>query len=165
MRKKRAAKVRRLRRPYAERFWARVDRRGPDECWLFRRKHSRSEDYYKTRFDDGTDEYVHRIAYTLSKGPIPHGLVVRHSCDVPRCCNPDHLLIGTLLDNNQDKVDRNRQARGEGAGTVKLTAQQVVEIRQLVELGNSRRRLALRFGVATQTIDDLVTRRTWKHVS
>lgn len=35
-------------------------------------------------------------------------MLVLHSCDTPACVNPDHLRVGTPLDNMQDKMKRNR---------------------------------------------------------
>jgi hypothetical protein len=51
---------------------------------------------------------AHRVAYELTHGPIPTGAVIRHSCDVTNCCNPAHLLTGTLADNMRDAADRQR---------------------------------------------------------
>lgn len=63
----------------------------------------------------GGRRYVgaHRIAYQQFIGPIPTGLVVRHTCDNPPCCNPSHLTLGTVADNAKDSVERGRnpQAR------------------------------------------------------
>lgn len=39
------------------------------------------------------------------------GVVVRHTCDNPRCINPDHLIPGTRADNNRDRAERNRSAK------------------------------------------------------
>lgn len=52
--------------------------------------------------------YAHRIAYVLAYGAIPAGYVVRHTCDVPACVNPEHLILGTQGDNNRDTAKRRR---------------------------------------------------------
>lgn len=54
---------------------------------------------------------AHRAAYILQVGPVPDGLVVRHRCDNPICCNVEHLELGTQQDNVNDV-----KARGRGAG-------------------------------------------------
>ncbi len=53
-----------------------------------------------------------------TNGAIPSGLQVCHKCDVPACCNPAHLFLGTAADNQHDKVAKNRQARGAIHGSV-----------------------------------------------
>lgn len=51
---------------------------------------------------------AHRLAYELAVGPIPAGYVVLHTCDTPRCVNPDHLKVGTQADNIADAVSKGR---------------------------------------------------------
>lgn len=51
---------------------------------------------------------AHRVAWTLTYGEIPDGLLVLHSCDNPPCCNPKHLRLGTMKDNMEDKIARGR---------------------------------------------------------
>ncbi len=76
---------------------------------------------------NGKVRLLHRLAYCkhheIDIEKIK-GAVVRHTCDNPRCVNPLHLLLGTVLDNNQDKARRNRTPRK------KLTSEQVAEIRR-----------------------------------
>lgn len=57
---------------------------------------------------EGRSKPGHRVAYILAKGPVPDGLVVMHSCDNRRCINPDHLSVGTNLDNTRDCVAKGR---------------------------------------------------------
>lgn len=106
----------------------------------------------------------HRVAYEHWNGPIPDGLVVRHTCDNPPCINPDHLITGTLADNIQDKVDRNRQARGTGTSAAKLVEQQVLEIRERRAGGCTLRVLALEYGVSEATVSHIALRKTWTHI-
>jgi hypothetical protein len=58
---------------------------------------------------------VHRIAYADAHGPIPTGLSVLHKCDNPRCCNVDHLVLGTHLENMVDRQMKGRTAGSKGA--------------------------------------------------
>ena len=46
--------------------------------------------------------YAHRLSYEISKGEIPHGMVVMHTCDRPACINPEHLMLGTQMENVAD---------------------------------------------------------------
>ena len=91
-------------------FWARVERRSPDECWPFQGSINRSLGYGTIKFERVFD-YAHRVAYRLTYGEIPEGQVVRHACDNRRCCNPRHLSLGTHGDNMDDMVEHNRHRR------------------------------------------------------
>jgi hypothetical protein len=158
----------------AERLWEKVDRSGgPDTCWLYT---TVTRNVYPiVGYDAGGIKWkgmtAHKLVYILTHGPIPKGLMIRHTCDNRRCCNPKHLLPGTHTDNMQDAKDRKRMAQGERHPRgnrvyqrPKLTVDQVREIR-LLHGTVSRRALAERFSVTTRTIDAVVSRRTWKHVT
>ena len=87
------------------RFWSQVDKRGPGECWPWR-KSVGSHGYGQT-WDGITVRLAHRCAWTLTFGPIPTDLTIDHACRTPRCCNPEHLRLMTNLDNatsNGNKV-------------------------------------------------------------
>jgi hypothetical protein len=51
---------------------------------------------------------VHRLAWILKHGPIARGLYVCHRCDERRCCNPDHMFLGSHTENMADMKTRNR---------------------------------------------------------
>lgn len=100
------------------------------------------------------------MAYTLTKGVIPDGLVVRHRCDNAACCNPAHLELGTALDNVRDRVERGRGRgpRGNESGNVKLTAEKVRAVRTAE---GSQREIAARYGICQQSVSDIRCRKTW----
>ena len=91
------------------RFWSKVLRGGPEQCWPWQTSASTTGGYGKFRLSTNRLMNAHKMAYILSKGEVPDGKVVRHKCDNPLCCNPDHLELGTQLDNVWDM-----QARGRG---------------------------------------------------
>lgn len=90
-----------------ELFWLKVARGDPDECWEWQA--GCDDDGYGTFRHDGKMKKAHRLAWIFcSRGPIPDGLVVMHSCDNPPCCNPAHLSLGTVADNNRDRHNKGR---------------------------------------------------------
>lgn len=93
-----------------DRFAARVAFAGEDECWLWQGSRTKWRMSYGVFWDPllGREVRAHRRAYELTFGPIPDGLIVRHKCDVPLCCNPYHLEVGTHADNSRDMVERGR---------------------------------------------------------
>jgi hypothetical protein len=112
---------------------------------------------------------TNRFFYYFVIQPIPEGLVVCHKCDNPICCNPDHLFIGTVADNNSDKMKKGRWKGGRKIGTgageknpnSKLIIQQVLEIRKKINNGYTIRQLAEEYDVSFQTISSIVNKETW----
>lgn len=88
----------------AERFHAKVDRRGPDECWPWTGAVT-GKGYGHLRRGGRTEGwvYAHRLAYELEHGPIPDDLTIDHvrarGCTTPLCCNPAHLEVVTRVEN------------------------------------------------------------------
>jgi hypothetical protein len=85
-------------------FWSYVDKTG--DCWLWT-KSCTSKGYGQFKFKEQKDT-THRIAWKLTHGPIPDGLLVLHRCDVRNCVNPAHLFLGTPKDNTQDMMSKGR---------------------------------------------------------
>jgi hypothetical protein len=106
---------------------------------------------------------AHHVAYRLHKGEIPPGLMVRHKCDVRCCVNPDHLEIGTALENVTDAVCRGRHQRGARHGAARLTEQQVLAIRADPRTGQHTA-IAKDYGMSPQAIYGILTGRKWKHL-
>lgn len=74
-------------------FWDRVDRRGPDDCWPWKKFVAPEVGAGKGGYGIYLRYLAHRVAYTLGKGPIPPGRLVTHTCDCRICCNPAHLVV------------------------------------------------------------------------
>lgn len=143
-----------------ERFWSKVEKRGPDECWVW--TPPTLDTGYGQFWMDGKQRRAHRLSWTMENGPIPNGLCALHTCDVRACVNPAHLFLGTKADNNADRDAKGRQvfAKGERHGSAKLARELVRQIRHVYP-AKSQRRLAAIFGVSQHTICDIVNRRTW----
>lgn len=102
-------KARSLRATPEDRFWQKVE--VTDTCWLWSGATDR-DGYGKLEFK-GRHYRPHRLAYELTQGSIPDGLLLRHTCDNRLCVRPGHLIPGTQQDNIQDREDRSRTAKGE----------------------------------------------------
>lgn len=151
---------------FQERFWAKVDRRGPDECWPWTA--ALNESGYgvmrpNTDRRNGPTVKAHRIAAQLAGMQI-EGLKVLHSCDNPPCVNPAHLRPGTMAENSADMVSRSRTCHGERRPQSKLTDAAVTEIRRRYKAGEYRRVLASEFGVSGAAITSAATGQGWAHV-
>lgn len=148
-----------------ERFWAKVERSGPDDCWLWMA--TRNHLGYGGFAWDGRMRFAHRFALQLRLGRrLEPGEIARHRCHNPPCVNPSHLLPGTKADNSRDMVEAGRAtqkgARGEENGKHLLTEEQVRYIRAASE---PRRVLATRYGVSPSTIKAVRARQNWRHVA
>lgn len=112
-----AAQAERADATRAERFWSKVDRSG--ECWLWTGSSRGSNNYGQFAVTPKRSVAAHRFAYELTHGPIPDGMLVCHTCDTPRCVRPEHLWLGTPLDNHDDMKAKGRSPRGEANGARK----------------------------------------------
>lgn len=146
-----------------DRFWVKVGILGEDDC----RNWKAGSGEYGIFWLNRRSVSAHRVAYVLGAvKTVPKGMLVIHSCDNPKCCNPKHLKIGTVLDNEVDKRERGRHSRGERHGMAKLSKRDVKQIRSIYAAGGYlQKELALLFGVKRATIKSIILRKSWRHVS
>lgn len=153
-------------------FWAKMDKSGPPHprlgtpCWIWQGAKTRRGDFgYGYGKLGNKVYYAHRRAYALATGTDPGELFVCHKCDVPLCCNPDHLFLGTPKDNTDDAAAKGRlnHARGEDSGTTTLTNDQALEILKLKGV-MLHRDIAAKFGVSKQIVSRIHRRLTWGHL-
>lgn len=164
-------------RPIAERFWEKVDIRGPDECWPWLAY--RTPQGYGT-FQVGTHANkksvgAHVLAWKLANGcELPDGKpeIAHATCHNPTCCNPAHLAPASRLENERQKTQSGRRpkvtfsANGELATNAILTAANVREIRKRWQATPHKygliTSLSREFGVCTRQIYDITRGRSWK---
>jgi hypothetical protein len=149
--------------PLIERFWAKVDKRGPDECWpwmgaIAPNGYGRIGDRYATLS-------AHVASYRLANGPFAKGLLVCHRCDNRRCVNPAHLFLGTHRDNALDMHAKGRGPKGETHGMAKLTEDDVRTIRQRLADNHTKMQLSRDYGVDPRLIYSIAKRTLWAHVT
>ena len=97
------------------RFWEKVDKNGPNGCWLYM-GFRKWDGYGWVARSKGNCQYryqtAHRYAWTLTHGEPEDGMHLLHTCDNPPCCNPAHLRLGTHLENMADMKARGRTSKG-----------------------------------------------------
>lgn len=150
-------------------FWARVDVRNPDQCWEWKKGlKGRARNQYGIVWIDRKSYGTHQVAYTVTKGEVPAGMNVLHTCDNPPCCNPNHLFLGTHKDNIHDCISKGRYKKEMGSDryNAKLTEAQVERIKREAPTRKYGwgRRLAREFGVGPSAINNIVKGRRWKQV-
>jgi hypothetical protein len=107
--------------------------------------------------------YAHRCAYEAIHGEgSAAGLMVRHRCDNPLCVNPEHLLLGTNLDNMRDMRERGRSNKGERNGACVLSHDQVRTIREMSDARVPQSAIGRRFGISQSTVSLIVRGKRWK---
>lgn len=159
-----------------KRFWSRVNITAQKNlCWewngALNRGYGRFSLNYKQKF------MANRLSYCLSYNVEIGDLLVCHKCDKPKCCNPDHLFLGTSKDNSQDMVKKGRHPKkedrwsyknpefvtGENNPASKLTAIQIAEIREKGKPdGVTYKQLGDKYGITRSHICGILKGRYWE---
>lgn len=152
-----------------ERLMAKVEPVTESGCWIWT-GHTYGIGYGSIVID-GTRVPAHRAAYTEFVGEIPEGMLVCHRCDVPACCNPDHLFLGTYKDNMRDCVTKGRFKAAEHASKarearIRLNPEAVKVIKYASEyMDISVKRLAELHGVNIDLIYKIRRGEAWANVT
>lgn len=165
------------------RFWRFVPERPEVGCWNWTgsKRGSRGGNRYgmfHLAYIRGHQTTYHIAAHRFSwvianKVAIPDGLFVCHHCDNPLCVRPDHLFVGTCLDNMRDAAQKGRKAhreetkfalskyRGDAHKTKKLSDAQVNEIRESYAAGlYTQNELAAKYEVSDTCVSAIIKMRS-----
>jgi hypothetical protein len=143
-------------------------------CWIWQGKSkSGSSKLYGRIKVNKKNVPAHRFSWEIHNNQeVPEKMFVLHKCDNPGCVNPDHLFVGTHQDNMNDKVLKNRQAKGSDFknrkaaigsknGLSKLTEKQAMEI----YLDERPQRIISKDYEVTQTVvHNIKSQKTWRHI-
>ena len=148
---------------FISRFWSKVSK--IESCWFW--QGAKNNCGYGHLANGGRlkiSALPHRISWYLTYGKLPGSKIqVCHGCDNKLCVNPSHLFLGTAQDNQDDKVRKDRQAKGERVFASVLTENDVIFIKE--NYGRiSVCAMARQFGVRSSTIAMIVTGKNWRWV-
>lgn len=166
-------KVRTL-RSVADRFWEKVDKRGPDDCWPWTGAQD-GHGYGQLQVGTHSNPYPEkapRVSYVLHYGAIPDGALVCHTCDNRACVNPAHLWLGNYSDNILDCYEKERREPPPGHGktgedhpSASFTEDQVVAWRsEFPASGMTMTAFAQLHGIPRGTMVSILKRKNWKHI-
>ena len=156
---------------HLRKFWAKVKILGPDDCWEWqgRRILSNGGKKYGAAYLPETRGTctAHRLAY-MEANQICHteikGMIVRHTCDNPPCCNPNHLEVGTPQDNSNDMVRRGRSC--STTARYVLTPNEVLEICDLLRFTRiTQAKIAEIYNTVEADITRINIGGNWKHIT
>lgn len=157
-----------MRIPMETAFWSKVKK--TKGCWLWLSSTAPfGHGMFTHRSMVPRTQRAHRVAWELTRGPIPKSLLVCHHCDVPACVNPDHLFIGTMKNNAMDAASKGRLAQQKDRAKYvtanrnksKLTAEDVAAIRR--DLGpRNGAQIGRKYGVSKAVISMIRTGKTWQ---
>jgi hypothetical protein len=149
-------------KPFVDRFFSKINK--TDSCWLWtgtrQRRNGIPRYGFITKGRHGEGQMsAHRASWVIHYGEIPDGLYVCHRCDNPPCVNPDHLFLGTALDNMSDMFAKGR------SGNCKLTREQADKIKTEYATGLiSMRELGGKYGISHTHVRHLVIGKTGKNL-
>jgi hypothetical protein len=146
-----------------ERFWAKVDRQGPDDCWVWLgARSSAGYGYFCIYYKGWRTVRAHKLAYVRHHGKeVGKGLYVCHNCQNKLCVNPRHLREDTNQGNQLENVALGRHRNGAEARR-RLTVEEVARIRTARERGEKPYAIGRGLGLQYGSVKQILNRTTYK---
>lgn len=110
---------------------------------------------------NGKNRLASRVSYEVFVGPLKKGDCVCHKCDNPACINPLHFFVGDMIDNINDMMKKNRMSQNS---TVKISADDVIEIRKMLDHGVPSTVICEIFNLTRSRVSAIKLRATWRHI-
>ena len=145
-------------RPFTtkEEFLQKTERITESGCWL----------WMGTLEKDGygrlNKKPVHRLSWEFHRGEIPRAKMILHTCDIHSWVNPDHLYVGSHQDNMDDKVIRDRAAKGSKHGMTVLSEALVQEIAGMIRQGSGIAYISKILGVREYHVKNIKYGNSWR---
>lgn len=153
-------------RPIQERLWEKVEINSEHPMGCHEWTGAKIRQGYGTIFSEGRSHLVHRLVYRFCHGVDPGDLCVMHTCDNPSCCNPEHLRLGTVRDNNADRHLKGRSSGGSLPGENNPSAKITPELaREIFVRADPHADVARELGLSLGTVFDIRRRRIWAHAT
>lgn len=151
-----------------DRFWTKVDKRSPTECWEWNsNKNNKGYGLFKVSAAVG-NKLAHRLAFEDKNGRLAKGALVLHSCDNRLCVNPSHLRAGTHKDNVSDMDLRGRRVppglHGEAVPSSKFTENLIIRVRNDYVSGASAKTISVDHRIPLKSLPDILSGRSWHHL-
>lgn len=129
-----------------------------DECWIWAGA-TKGNGYGNFRWADREYMTAHKAAYLLFVGSVPDQMDVCHSCDIRYCVNPDHLFIGSRIENMADASGKGRLKRDPSGRRARLRKAQVQvqEVRRFIALGMTPKQIEASTGVGEWTVGRIIS--------
>lgn len=128
-------------------------------CWLWFSNVNPSTGYGRFYIDEEQKVLAHQFSFAHYKGRLPHGLIIRHTCDIKCCVNPEHLIPGTHKQNTQDAIERGQHSMGIRSPHAKLSEAEVLIVFSAQE---SISEIARRFSISRMQVQRIKEKKTWR---
>ena len=149
------------------RFFRFVDKKSDNECWHWTGHKLGNYGSFSIGAKSLGSVLAHRFSWSMHNNKeIPSGMVIMHSCDNPLCVNPNHLSVGTYMENTHDMLRKGRHTYiahvGEKNGKSVLNERIVREIRAS---NKNHAELGRFYGISSSCVRGVRTGRTWSHIT
>jgi len=145
-------------------FLSQIKKNENTECWEWTGFLKGGYGYIRVNRKDFA---VHRLMFERYKRPIPKNVNVCHSCDNTKCCNPEHLWLGTQQENIKDMINKKRDKKAFGTKhhRCKINEEIARQIKIKFKEGLNMREIHRTLNISYRIVQHICTGNTWRHIN